>query len=298
MPEFPRVPLYLFYGNQTDAIFKARDAVLEMALPAEFRNENLTEYYPTAAGDTVKFAGLVDEIAGDMATLSFIPGADKVVIVTNPAEIYGKGGGKNAEKAEGRMLTWLSRDLPSSGHTLILIAMEDEAAQREVVQQSPLYQMVMKIGYLRGYSDTKAFFRIEDAIMRRQAPICIDAVRDLWKAGKGDMNVYSSVTRCLRYLLQANIARERKILKDATMLGALFPGEPSRNLFKASPNVQRKYLAGPVYRTADLVKAYQTLLDVYRALRPRPDDEYVPDAQGMLEQALVELMTSPRPKQA
>ena len=42
-------------------------------------------------GDTVKLMTLLDEIAGDMAMVSFIADAPKCVTVTNPVEIYGRG---------------------------------------------------------------------------------------------------------------------------------------------------------------------------------------------------------------
>jgi hypothetical protein len=37
------------------------------------------------------------------------------------------------------------------------------------------------------------------------------------------------------------------------------------------------------------------VLGVYRALRPRPGDVYVPDARLLLEKALLKLFASPRP---
>jgi hypothetical protein len=277
-----------------------------MVMDPETRNENLTEYYPSNQQDTVKFGALLDEIAGDLAMVSFIPGADKCVIVTNPAEVFGAGGkaeGKKGEKAEKgkkdeeHLVRWIQRDLPQTGHHVILLAFEDESSQREVDQRCPLYQAVQKVGLTRGFSDTKAFFRIEDAIVSRRPAECIQAVRDLWKPGKGDMAAYGAVVRCLRYLLQANIARERKLGQDAIALATFFPGDARLNLFTAHPNVRRKYEARGLYRTADLLKAYAGTLDVYRALRPRQGDIYVPDAQGLLEQTLLELMTSPSPRQ-
>ena len=164
------------------------------------------------------------------------------------------------------------------------------------ISAPPLYQAVQRVGYLRGFSDTKAFFRIEDAIVRRQPAACVHAVRDLWKAGKGDMQVYNSVVRTLRFLLQANIAKERKWMQDAAAQATFFPSDPKRNLFKAHRNVQSKYTGQSLYRTRDLIAAYQGALNVYRALRPRPGEQYVPDAQGLLEQTLLGLITSDRPR--
>jgi len=83
---------------------------------------------------------------------------------------------------------------------------------------------------------------------------------------------------------------------------ALFknPDERRRHLDKLKkdghPNIQRKYMGAPAYRTTDLLAAYRGLLDVYRALRPRPGDVYVADALGLLKQTLARLMTSPTPR--
>jgi hypothetical protein len=121
-------------------------------------------------------------------------------------------------------------------------------------------------------------------------------MRDLWGNGKGDGAVYNSVGRCLRFLLEANIARERQAIADPAAQALYFPADASRNLFKAHDNVRRKYLGRAAYRTADLLRAYEGLLDVYRAMRPRPEDLYVPDARRLLEQVMLRLFTAPPPR--
>jgi len=302
----PRRPLYLFHGTQSEAIQKARDAVLDLLLPGEGRNENLTEYYPASMTGKVSLTQLLDEIAGDLATISFIPDAIKCVVVTNPAELFGRGEEAGGDAAKGKagdakhaaaLMTWLERELPATGHALVLLVFEDEAAQLEVNVKSPLYQLVLKIGHLQRFSfGEKAFFRIEGAILRRDPIACLRAIRELWASPKGQTPVYNSIVRCLRLAMQANIARERKAVQDAEAQALYFPPTAQFNLFKTHPNVMKKYLSVPVYRTVDLVRAYAGVLDVYRAMRPRPDDLYVPDALGLIEQTLVQLMTAPRPR--
>jgi hypothetical protein len=309
--DFPKCPVYLFYGSHADAILKARDSVLNATLDPATRNENLTEYYPTAISDTLKLADCFGEIAGDLATMSFMPDAAKVVVVTNPVELFGESRRAAAKKKPGKtsagaksggqpldgICDWIERVLPETGHVLMLLAFEDESSAREVDTKGALILSVQKVGYAKGYADSqKAFFRIEEAIAQKNLDPALNAVRDLWKPGKGDMSVYNSVQRCLRYLLQANIARERKALRDPTAQALYFPADPKANLFKAHEAVRKKYLNAPIYRTPDLLEAYRQLLDVYRAMRPRPDDLYVPDAQGLLEQMLVRLLTSPAPR--
>jgi hypothetical protein len=312
MPSIPRSPVYLFYGNQAEPILRARDEVLKTVLLPETRDENLTEYIATGQSATVRLGELLDEIAGDLATVSFIPDAPKCVVVTNPAELFGPGGGRPARASANkksartaaqprkdpaeRIAGWIERELPQTGHCLLLLAFEDEADGREVNEKSELFTRILKVGYAQRFSDTKAFFRIEDGLLNRDTAACLGALRDLWKAGKGDSAVYSATVRCLRYLMQANIARERRIVRDAQAQAALFPADRQRNLFQAHPGVQRKYLGEPIYRTGELLKAYDGVLQVYRALRPRPRDIYVPDARGLLEQTLVKLIASPRPR--
>jgi hypothetical protein len=301
----PQRPLYLFYGTQTELILRARDAAVDRILPAEARNENLTEFYPTTT-NKISLAELLDEIAGDLATLSFIPDAPKCVVVTNPAELFGaaRGGGARAKgkKKEARsdapLLAWLERVLPQTGHAIILLAFEDESVQLEVNVKSPLYQLIVKpqLGYVRKFAPSeKAFFRIESAIVRRDLNACLRATRELWGMDKGQTPVYNSVTRCLRFLMQANIARERGTDRDPALQAVYFPASAQFSLPKSPPNVQRKYTGDPIYHTRDLIEAYAGVLDVYRAMRPRPDDLYVPDALGLLEQTLIHLMNSPEP---
>lgn len=303
MAGYPNVPIYLFYGNQPEALLRARDAVLDAVLPREIRDENLTEYVPTEQSDKVRLSACMDEIAGDLATVSFIPGAGKCVVVTNPAELYASSGGPKRGGQRGRKskktewhMTWLEKDLPQTDNHIILLAFEDEGAAREVDEQCALYRLVQKIGYTRRFQDKRAFFRLEDAILARDPAACLIALRDLWGTGKGDGRAYQGVQRTLRYLMQANIAREREVTGDPDRQSVYFPSDKRSNLFAAHPNVRRKYLAGRIYRTRELLEAYQGVLEVYRAMRPRPGDDYVPDARGLLEQVLVKLMTSPRPR--
>lgn len=305
MPAYPKVPVYLFYGNQTEKVTAARDLVLNDRVPSEMRDENLTEYYPSTSGDTVKFADLFDEIAGDLELMSFFPDAAKCAVVTNPVEIFsstgGRGGarrGKKTEDSGDRMINWIERVLPTTPNFMIVLAFEDEASGREVNPKAatPLFQAIQKVGYSQGFSDTRAIYRIEDAIAQRDLDGLLGAIDDLWKAGKGDQSVYSTLVRTIRFHMQANIGRERKLSANAELRARLFPDDPGRNLFKAHDFVQRKYNR-PVYRTADLIKAYDRLLEVYRALRPRPGDLYVPDARGLLQQAMAELLTSRPPAQ-
>ncbi|MCE5230710.1 hypothetical protein LLG95_14115 [bacterium] len=303
MANYPKVPIYLFYGNQTERITAARDQVLADRVPPEMRDENLTEYYPTSSGDTVKLADLFDEIAGDMEMMSFFPDVAKCAVVTNPVEIFSSTGGrpkgrakKGAEEKADRMLAWIAQVLPTTSNFMIVLAFEDESAGREVNAKSgtPLFQAIQKVGYTQGFSDVRAAYRIEDAIAARDLDRLLGAIDDLWKAGKGDMAVYNNVVRALRFHMEANIGRERRL--DADARTRLMPEDPQRNLFKAHDFIQKKY-ARAAYRTADLIKAYQKMVEVYRALRPRPGDLYVADARGLLVQAMAELMTSRAPAQ-
>ena len=110
------------------------------------------------------------------------------------------------------------------------------------------------------------------------------------------MIVYNAVVRSLRFMLQANIGRERSVRGSPELLARYFPANPSLSLYRANPFVQRKYVGRPArYRTAALLEAYAKLLDVHRALRPAPTDLFVPDALPILERALAELFASAPP---
>lgn len=318
MTTYPDCPVYLFYGNQVEPILKARDQVLDRFLPREERYQSLTEFYPTSNTATIKLADNLGDIAGELATMSFIEEATKCVVVTNPAELFAGGGARRApkraaKKASAKKSTksaksspsagdpvadWIQNELAATGHKLILLAFEDEAAGREINDRSPspLLQTIMKLGYAQAFRNQKAFFRIESGLLNRDVNATLDALRELWGPRGGDTMVYNALVRCLRYLIQANIARERKLGADPAMMAACFPSDRQRNLFQAHPAVQRKYTTQPIYSTLALLDSYQELLDVYRAMRPRPGDLFVPDAQGLLEQSLLKLLTSPRPR--
>jgi len=230
MAKFPKVPIYLFYGNRTEEILRARDQVLDMLIEKESRFESLTEYQAQGQSYGIELNKILSDIAGDLSTLSFIPGAQKVVVVTNPMELYSAGAARPRKKkakkksaSKGRTkakpekpksdgqeyLRWIQDELKETGNHLILIALEDEGAGREVNDRHPIFQTIGRMGHFQKFRDTKAFWRIEDSLIGRNPQACLAAIQDLWKPGKGDSNVYGAVVRCLRFMLQANIGAQR-----------------------------------------------------------------------------------------
>lgn len=318
MAKYPKVPVYLFYGNRTEDILRARDEVLDMLIEKEARFESLTEYQAQGQAFGVELNRILSEVAGDLSTLSFIPGSQKVVVVTNPMELYSAGASrprkkkakkKSAAKSKTKAkapekpksdgqeyLRWIQDELKETGNHLILIALEDESAGREVNDRHPIFQTIGRMGHFQKFRDTKAFWRIEDSLIGRDPENCLAAIQDLWKPGKGDSNVYSAVVRCLRFMLQANIGRERRAGGSPEKLALYFPSRAQFSLYRAGDFVQRKYTSRPLpYRTGALLEAYEEVLDVYKALRPQPGETYVPDARLLLEKALLKLFSSPRP---
>ena len=95
---FPNVPVYLFYGNQASAVLRAQDAVVEALVPKELRDENLTRYSASGNQFGFDFGKALPELAGDMATLSFVEDATKIAIVVNPVELYRGGAKRPARK--------------------------------------------------------------------------------------------------------------------------------------------------------------------------------------------------------
>lgn len=297
-------PVYLFVGNDVPALMRARDEVVALFLNEETRNENLTEHVSGGRDYGVYMEAVIPEIASEFSTLSMLAESDRVAVIYNPMELFGgaekkPGGGgkrgKGAAKAKsgeggGGYLGWIERDLPETQGHIVLIAIEDEADGREVSDRHPLFQLCARMGETRRFSDNKAFFRIEDALLRGDAPACLAAVRDLWKPGKGDMSVYNSLVRSLRYMLQAQVmnlnGRGPRLAESG-----LFPESPQAALPRAHTVVQGKYKNAPRrYEIADLLACYERLMGVYQALRPAPGDVHVPDALGLTERALAELM--------
>ncbi len=276
--------------------------------PAD-RAENLTEYFPQGNRFGVEVTRILSELRTEASTLSLIGESNKVIVVTNPAELYGTqtgGGGTGASKKNGPKgrtagkaskdppyLKWLEQGLPETGSSILFLAFEDEAEGREINERHPLFELVARIGYPRRFRDEKAFFQIENALLQRDVSACLGAIAELWSPKKGDIMVYNSVVRCLRFMLQANIGRERKVAGDTEKQALYFPASPSLSLYKAKDFIQKRYLTGPVvYRTADLLRAYERLPDVYRALRPRLGDLHVADAKMLLERILMELFAA------
>ncbi len=312
----PSAPAYLFYGDKVEEIQSARDRVLDDLLGPEERNENLASYVPESNRFGVELAKIFPEIAAEMETMSFIPEAKKVAVVVNPIELYGGSGGARGKRAAksprakspatgddeddensdlSDCLKWIEKVLPQTGHHLIFLAYEDEAEGRDINEAHPLIQTLLQIGgRTQKFRGDKAFFRIEDAILRRDAMTCFEAIGQLWKGDKGEMSAYGATVRCLRFMLQAGIGREKRAANDPEKLALYFPSAGNLSLYKAKPFVQNKYASqSQAYRTADLLRAYERLLDVYRAMRPRMGEIYVADARSLLDQVLAELFATP-----
>lgn len=298
-------PVYLFVGNDVPALMRARDEVVALYLNEETRNENLTEYVSGGREYGVYIDAVIPEIASEFATLSMLGESDKVAVVYNPMELFGAGtakpgGGKKKKSAKGGSggdspkgggaLGWIERELPETQGHIVFIAIEDEADGREVSDRHPLFQLCARMGETRRFSDNKAFFRIEEALLRGDTRGCLSAVRDLWKPGKGDMSVYNSLVRSLRYMLQAQVIQLNGRGPRLSETG-LFPESPQLSLLKAHPMVRGKYTSPQRrYEITDLLECYEKLMGVYHALRPGPADTHVPDALAMTERALAELM--------
>ena len=296
-------PVFLFYGNHTEKILKARDEILEIYLPRDNRHENLTEYYPTK-DPTVPMAPRLDEIAGDLEMMSFLPEAVKFVIFNNPGELFApkRRGRSRANKPRGepggpspgeKIAAWVRGSLPATGHKLILLAVEDESTGREVDEKSPIYRAVQEIGYLKRFR-TVHTFKIEDALIARDITPLILNIRELWGSGGGDLKVYHCVLRCLRFLMQSNLDREPSISGNVAMRELIQPRNRQFCLKLAHERVRDKYRL-PVYRTLHLIEAYHSLLEAYQAMRPGQDARFVPDARELMESLLVRLLRSAPP---
>jgi hypothetical protein len=301
--DYPDCPVYIFYGNQTELVLKARDAVLDQWIPRETRNENLTEFFPTQ-GETLQMGPYLDEIAGEFEMMSFLPEATKCVVFNNPREIFGSAmrgkasRGKKQPAASGvspleKIAAWIRGSLPSTGNKLLLLAHEDEGSGREVDEKSPLFRAIQEVGYSQRFK-TIQFFKIEEMLIQRKTTPLIATVRELWSNKGGDMKVYNSIIRCLRFLLQSNLNREPSVSGNAALRELVQPRNRQFCLNLAAPLVQKKYRS-PVYRTAPLLEAYHALLVVHQALRPQQETLFVPDGRELLETALIRLLNSSPP---
>lgn len=314
---FRKAPVYFFYGDQTNEILNARREVVETFLPdPETRAEGLTEHTATGKTSTTSLLELLPTIAGDLETMSFVAEATKVVVVHDPIEVF-KGGvraprrppkkpkakGKSGEDAPAETLSpldeaalWFEKSLPRTGNVVILLAFEDEAAEREVDTDLPLFQTVARIGETRRFRDGQVlFFAIEDGILQRDVAKFLESMRALWNP-KTSAKIYGGVVRCLRYLLQQSVLREldRKSAPPERVAACL-PSSRQTNLKLAHPNVQAKYRnAAGRFRTADVLVAYEKMLGVYEALRPEQGAIHVPDARALCERIVIELVETTR----
>ncbi|MBI1784151.1 hypothetical protein HYR69_03325 [Candidatus Sumerlaeota bacterium] len=233
MKEKNTVPIYFFYGTQTEEIMRASDNAVREILGETSRDENLTIYTPPGNQKTVEFANILSELNADLATMSLVAENEKVAIVYNPAEVFSESGararrpakpkkgrtakaespnaGASDEPAIPPYLTWIEKRLPETGNHLIILAFEDEADGREVPKEHPILQIAGRMGLTAAFREKdKLIFKIEDSIRGRDALGCIAQIRELWKPGRSDMNIYTGVVRCIRFMLQAGIVRDRR----------------------------------------------------------------------------------------
>lgn len=310
-------PLYLIYGDNVSAMQDARDNILASLLPPEERNENLTEYIGTGNKFGISFEDILGDINADLSTMSLLADTKKVVVVTDPIEIFAsefkarrkpakpkkakpksKTGDAEDANAEPPYVRWLKQTLPKTGNHLIIIANTDEAEDRDISDTNPLFQAITQAhGELMRFQSgtSKAIYRIEDAIVMRQPDQFFKEIEELW-TDKTNMNIYNQVTRAMRFMIQAGILRDPRVAGDIEKQSVLLPASARTNLTKLHAFPQQKYTRNVGrYRMVDLIKAYQELIEVYLALRPRPGVIYVQDARLALDRVMATLFASPQP---
>jgi DNA polymerase III delta subunit len=282
--------VYLIHGQETQAIQQVRDRVLDGLIPADMRDQNLTEYI-AESNKALKLQDIGWDIVSELSTLSFFPDSRRVIIIVDLKDLCGspgtgrsaskqktgKGKGKKIEDVASKFANFLETSLLQTPNAIVFINYERDM-DTTVSRTSRLYKTIQKIGFVQECKGENKTFALEDALRDRDAAKAIHLFREISGKRGGVNPVFSSLFRVTHLLLQAcTVDAKRRAGATDESLKKLFPADKS-GIFGQHEFVQKKVMgAARRFRVADLAEALKELLAINRLVIPVSTDVYVRD---------------------
>jgi hypothetical protein len=308
----PSSRLFLIHGTDEARIAQARRELLGKLLAPEERDQNFTELAPSG-NRPLSLAQVANSIIDELSTPTFFPDQKRVVLVSQPQEIFGASGRSKssttkAKKAdaksvkpaapagatgEERLVAWLDREFPALRSILIFEALEDEDKRRKVDSKSPLAAYLTQRAVVLRFYDPPVRQAFEEALLRGDAVQAIATFRE-WLGPDTRFAILSCIVDTVRCLIQAAMVVQYRRGAAASRLGGRTPESflPSgwRNLAGKYPNVRSRYeAAAERFPLARLIESAEELADLNDAFFPPRNDTFVRDLPTAVESFILRL---------
>jgi DNA polymerase III delta subunit len=304
-PPSPR--FHLLHGDDEVAIEKAKTAIIDANLDPEMREENFREVL-TNPGTPLK--RVMDDIMGELATVSFLPDSPRVVVVYTVSDLIDGGKAKTSKAKSAKAATestarssseilaeFVEQDMPNLDAVLIMIAIEDPEKWKKLNFDNPLVQIAARIGTLKGFRDESPQFAFFDALFDRQQEKALRLWREwLQRSGSGNPRPYQMLSSQMRLLIQAKILAAgtygSRGMSRAEFVETCLPPETDRSVARIQPEFRRDKLArqSQNFSFQELNRAYLRLLPIMKYIIPVSTDVTVPDKSILGEVWILDLI--------
>jgi hypothetical protein len=302
----PALRFHLLHGDDEAAMELAKSRIVEANLDREMREENYREIV-TSPGTPLK--RVMDEIMAELATVSFLPDAPRVVTVYSVTDLIDSGKAKSSRskgkpgESEGGgsasdiLAEFVENSLPNLEAVLIMMAAEDPEKWKKLNFDNPLVQLAARNGTLKAFKDESPQFAFFDALFQRQPEKAIQLWREwLDRAGASNPKPFQSLASNLRLLIQAKILASNTAatrgLTNAEFTQRCLPPESDRSVAKLYPDFRREKLLrqSVLFSFSELNRAYQRLLPIMKFIIPVSTDVTVPDKAQLAEIWILDLI--------
>ncbi|MEQ8820677.1 MAG: hypothetical protein RLY93_10555 [Sumerlaeia bacterium] len=295
-PTPPRLPqIALIYGNDEAAVARERYGLERAHLPHGEESGDVVDIRG-AGTQRLELKKCVQEIIGELGTVSMLGDAKRVVTVHDLADFRTAQKSKRASKStktdEFDLLGNYLRDvLPTTDNAIIFVVNEnDEKRDRSLEKSSRMYDLVSRLGQVIERRVKRLDYQLEEALFKRDLVKSLHLLREWFdRSGSSSGRIVGFFNTFIQLLLQARLQLE-----------AQQAGLDARNLFasdmrpsiKSVPSFKYDALRGFASQTSmeQLRRALELAHETQRHAFPSGAMPVVQDPQDLLEQLIVELL--------
>lgn len=285
--------IYLFYGDDEAAVNEAKLRLLKQLLPAaEQREQNVTEFSPSANRFTLPLNKILGELRAELCTPSLFKDSFRIAIVYNLEAFYQRE--EAHKKLALSFLEFLRRQFQHSPNVLIFVCAENPDKGRWINMSCPLFLYVKEQGQVRGFR-SQLRQNLIDSLIARDGLQALKDLRRWWARTKSAVPIFNALVGSVELLLQAKLLREKKryALEERELKEKFLKRTMTVSIFKEYPQRQKKFLsAGENFTLRELLSALEKLLELNQYVFPQQSDKYVPDIHLLLETFVLEFTSS------
>lgn len=269
------LPVYFLYGEDSVALNQAKRKLINLLIPAEFRDGNLNELVGKGL-DIMEMITLSD-------TYPFLATRRVIVIENYP---YFSGGKKLPAKATAeldRLAEYLNSQ-QAAWTTIIFVFEEDKEKAKTVSKTNPVYTAIKKHGVIVEFAFSDSMFKFLDTLGDRDCSAALGYLHQFFHSDieqKEPTAIHRMVVRSVRFWLEAVLLTQSHT-EDA------LPASTALNLTQQIPFVRSKIeRQARQFAKKDLTQAVAELVILEDKLNPRATDLVAENPELALESWII-----------